>query len=140
MQHDVATDPLPTETFDVIHTRLVLMHVRERNRALDTLIASLKPGGWFVGEEFDALSTLADPSISASEALLKTGVAMRRLMADRGGRRPLTNFVVGAWTATVSELRLSLTLDVGDDDEARCRPGGRCRAASAWPVRGRFHR
>jgi ubiquinone/menaquinone biosynthesis C-methylase UbiE len=70
MRHDVATEPLPTDTFDLVHTRLVLMHVRDRNRALDTLVASLKPGGWFVGEEFDALSTLADPSVSASEALL----------------------------------------------------------------------
>jgi hypothetical protein len=60
------------------------MHVRDRKRALDTLIASLKPGGWFVGEEFDAMSTLADPAVSASEALLKTGVAMRRLMSDQG--------------------------------------------------------
>jgi SAM-dependent methyltransferase len=84
MRHDVATDPLPTDTFDLVHTRLVLMHVRDRNRALDTLVASLRPGGWFVGEEYDALSTLADPSVSASEELLKTGIAMRRLMADRG--------------------------------------------------------
>ena len=84
MRHDVATDPLPTDTFDLVHTRLVLMHVRDRNRALDTLVASLRPGGWFVGEEFDALLTLADPSVSASEALLKTGIAMRRLMTDRG--------------------------------------------------------
>lgn len=82
--HDISSDPLPRDAFDLVHTRLVLMHVRNRNRALDTLAAALRPGGWFVGEEYDAMSTLADPSVNASEALLKTGVAMRRLMTERG--------------------------------------------------------
>src|SRR5689334_21058171 len=82
--HDISSDPLPREAFDLVHTRLVLMHVRNRSRALDTLTASLRRGGWFVGEEFDALSTLADPSVNASEVPLKTGAAMRRLMTERG--------------------------------------------------------
>jgi SAM-dependent methyltransferase len=84
LRHDLASDLLPRDAFDLIHTRLVLMHVRNRNHALETLVASLRPGGWFVGEEFDAMSTLADPSVSASEVLLGTGVAMRRLMTERG--------------------------------------------------------
>jgi SAM-dependent methyltransferase len=84
VRHDISSDALPRDTFDLVHTRLVLMHVRNRDRALETLTASLVPGGWFVGEEYDAMSTLADRGVNATEHLLKTGIAMRRLMTDRG--------------------------------------------------------
>ena len=82
-RHDVAAEPLPAETFDVVHARLVLVHVRERERALTQMVAAVRPGGWILIEEFD--STMApNPSLHSAEVLSKTYVAMTRLMEDRG--------------------------------------------------------
>jgi ubiquinone/menaquinone biosynthesis C-methylase UbiE len=39
--HDIASDALEDGTFDVAHTRLVLLHLPERQPALDRMIASL---------------------------------------------------------------------------------------------------
>ena len=48
------------------------------------MIAALKPGGWLVDEDFDATSILPNPVANPGEVLLKTHVAMRQVMADRG--------------------------------------------------------
>src|SRR5689334_19366850 len=53
VQHDVGKDPLPAGSFDVIHSRLVIMHVPERRQVLGKLVDALKPGGWLVIEDFD---------------------------------------------------------------------------------------
>ena len=82
-RHDIATDPLPGDAFDIVHARLVLGHVRERERALAQMVAAVRPGGWILIEEFD--STMApNPSLHSAEVLSKTYVAMTRLMEDRG--------------------------------------------------------
>lgn len=84
LRHDIVHDPLPEKAFDLIHARLVLVHVPEKEKVLEKLIASLKPGGWLVDEEFDSLSVAPDPTVSPGEVVLQTHVAMGRLMADRG--------------------------------------------------------
>ena len=83
-QHDVATDALPESAFDLIHVRLVLNQVREPSRVLARLRTALKPGGWLVCEEFDSESMPPDPVANPGEVLLKTHVAMGRLMVERG--------------------------------------------------------
>ena len=52
-RHNVVTDPLPADGFDFVHTRMVLMHLPEREQVLGRLIAALKPGGWLLLEEQD---------------------------------------------------------------------------------------
>jgi SAM-dependent methyltransferase len=52
-RHDIVHDPLPPDTFDVAHARLVLEHLPERAAALDRMIASTRPGGWIVVEDYD---------------------------------------------------------------------------------------
>jgi SAM-dependent methyltransferase len=52
--HNIATDPLPESTFDLVHSRLVLGHVPEREQAPVRMAAALKPGGWLLAEEFDS--------------------------------------------------------------------------------------
>jgi len=54
-RHDIQTDPLPEKAFDLIHARLVLVHLPERERVLDRIFSWLKPGGWLVLEEFQTL-------------------------------------------------------------------------------------
>src|SRR5215469_14703965 len=44
-RHDIAVDPLPQGTFDLVHSRLVLLHVPQREQALASMISGLKTGG-----------------------------------------------------------------------------------------------
>ncbi len=51
-RHDIRHGPPPGGPWDLIHTRLVLLHLPGRRRLLDQLVASLAPGGWLVVGEF----------------------------------------------------------------------------------------
>jgi SAM-dependent methyltransferase len=83
-RHDIVNDPLPEAAFDLIHSRLVLLHLPEREKALTRMVAALKPGGWLVDEEFDASSMPPNPAVNPGEVLLKTLTASRQVMQDRG--------------------------------------------------------
>ncbi len=52
-RHDVERDPLPAGAFDLIHARLVLLHLPTAEQALRKLVVALKPGGWLLIEDFD---------------------------------------------------------------------------------------
>ena len=58
---DVLGLELPEASFDLIHTRLVLMHIPERDRAIQNMVSWLRPGGWLVVEELDWMAILSDP-------------------------------------------------------------------------------
>jgi SAM-dependent methyltransferase len=60
-RHDLVTDPLEADSFDLAHARAVIEHVPERGRALANLVAALRPGGWLVIEDVD----FAGPTIAA---------------------------------------------------------------------------
>lgn len=49
--HDVVSDPLPDEQFDLVHARLVLEHIPQRDDVLRRLASVLAPGGWLVVED-----------------------------------------------------------------------------------------
>jgi SAM-dependent methyltransferase len=109
-RHDIATDPLPEAAFDLVHARLVLMHLRERDTALARMISALKPGGWLVEEEYDSSSMPADPTVNSGEVLLQTQVAMLRLLEDRGvdrryGRRLYTQLRAHGLVSIGAEAR-----------------------------------
>jgi len=50
---DVRTVDLPEGQYDLIHARLVMLHLAERELVLQRLIAALKPGGVLVLSEWD---------------------------------------------------------------------------------------
>ncbi|WP_157756951.1 class I SAM-dependent methyltransferase [Plantactinospora sp. KBS50] len=52
-RHDVRTDPFPTETFDLIHARLLLMHLPTREQVVSQLVQALKPGGVLVISDWE---------------------------------------------------------------------------------------
>ncbi|MDH6132026.1 SAM-dependent methyltransferase [Kitasatospora sp. MAA4] len=52
-RHDVRHEEPPGEGFDLIHARLVLLHLPERHEVLATLAGALRPGGVLLVEEFD---------------------------------------------------------------------------------------
>jgi SAM-dependent methyltransferase len=84
VRHDVSRDALPEGQFDLAHARLVLLHIPERAAVLERMLASLKPGGWLVIEDFDTTSVLPDLSVNPGEAWMPTADAMRNYMI-RGG-------------------------------------------------------
>lgn len=53
LRHDIDSDPVGEEAYDLVHVRAVLMHLPSPPRVLKKLIASLRPGGWLVVEEPD---------------------------------------------------------------------------------------
>jgi SAM-dependent methyltransferase len=67
---DVARDEPPQGPFDLVHARLVLAHVPERDRALQTMASVLAPGGVLVIEDADvALQPSASLDGTAEAAL-----------------------------------------------------------------------
>ncbi|HEV8441925.1 MAG TPA: methyltransferase domain-containing protein [Steroidobacteraceae bacterium] len=80
IRHDIASDPLPADAFDLIHARLVFLHVVERERALERVVQALKPGGWLVIEDFDTASVTPDARINRFETPLPTSEAVRRYL------------------------------------------------------------
>ncbi|HEU0167164.1 MAG TPA: methyltransferase domain-containing protein, partial [Chloroflexota bacterium] len=55
-QHDLQRDPLETAAFDLIHARLLLEHLPDRDAVLGSLVAALRPGGWLLVEDVDYVS------------------------------------------------------------------------------------
>ena len=73
--------------YDLVHARLVLVHVPQRLKALSTMIGALKPGGWLLLEEADpSLQPLAclDGHGQAEALANKLKLAFRAFMAERG--------------------------------------------------------
>ncbi|GAC1650943.1 MAG: methyltransferase domain-containing protein [Acidobacteriaceae bacterium] len=93
-RHDISSDPLPEAAFDLVHARLVLMHIPEREAALARMVSALKPGGWILEEEFDS-AVFPDPLLNPGEILSKTHVAMTRLMDARGVDRTFGRSLFG---------------------------------------------
>ena len=86
-RHDVGADPAPGGDFDLVHARLVLVHVRRRERALATMVEALRPGGWLLLEEADpGLQPLVCPDeVGDAERLAnRLKASFRTLMAERG--------------------------------------------------------
>jgi 2-polyprenyl-3-methyl-5-hydroxy-6-metoxy-1,4-benzoquinol methylase len=70
LEHDVASDELEWGAFDLVHERLVLIHLLERERALRRMIDALKPGGWVLIEDFDCSWTAVEPDGERTDSAL----------------------------------------------------------------------
>jgi SAM-dependent methyltransferase len=87
LRHDVGLEPPPDGPFDLVHARLVLVHVTQRAQALAAMVSVLRPGGWLVVEEADpALQPLLclEDDGPAQQLANRLKTDFRRLMADRG--------------------------------------------------------
>lgn len=96
LRHDIVRDPPPSDGYDLVHARLVLLHLPERRRVLRRLVEALRPGGWLVLEEFDCGWTpvLSAPDAEAVALFERVHTALTRLLRDAGadplwGRRVL---------------------------------------------------
>jgi SAM-dependent methyltransferase len=87
VRHDVGIEPAPDGPFDLVHARLLLVHVPDRSSALARMAAALRPGGWLVVEDADpALQPLVclEHTSPAEELANRLKAGFRRLLADRG--------------------------------------------------------
>lgn len=87
MRHDLGTDKALPGPFDLVHARLVLVHIPRRAEALAAMVRALRPGGWLLVEEADpALQPLVCPDDDGPEQRLANQLkdGFRTLMAQRG--------------------------------------------------------
>jgi SAM-dependent methyltransferase len=55
-KQDITTTSLEEGAYDLVHVKILLMHLVERERVLGELVAALKPGGFLLVEEADIRS------------------------------------------------------------------------------------
>lgn len=85
-RHDIVNDPVD-DRFDLVHARLVLLHLPERHRALAKMVDALQPGGWLLIDDFDCTWLPFVPSCSEdadAQLFLKAADAFHRLLEDGG--------------------------------------------------------
>jgi 2-polyprenyl-3-methyl-5-hydroxy-6-metoxy-1,4-benzoquinol methylase len=108
-RHNIVTDDLPTEHFDLVHARLVLIHIPERHRVVRRILSSLKPGGVLLLDEFDLtwrMPALAAPSPAAANLIDKVISGVHQLL-ERAG-------MDSAWARTAYQtLRDTGFVDLG---------------------------
>jgi precorrin-6B methylase 2 len=82
---DVVAEPVPEGPWDLIHERLVLVHIPARLDVLDKLVAALAPGGWIIVEDFDTGEVrTTDRDGPNHELLARMLRAFNALLATRG--------------------------------------------------------
>ncbi|MGH9038062.1 MAG: class I SAM-dependent methyltransferase [Acidimicrobiia bacterium] len=82
-RHDIRTEALPRAAFDLIHCRLVLMHLPAREQILRKLADALAPGGWMLIEDISFAGT--GPATSrGSVAFRSLLVPLRGLLRAHG--------------------------------------------------------
>lgn len=104
-RHNIVEETLEEDAYDLIHTRLVLMHLGEkRAAAIEHMVAALKPGGVLLAEDYDMVTTLTErhpPSPPIERAVEAIGALLRSVGADTAYGRKMP-----------SELRAAGLVDV----------------------------
>ena len=52
-RHNVLTDGLPGDAYDLVHARMLLMHLPTREKFVEEMAGVLRPGGWLLVEDMD---------------------------------------------------------------------------------------
>lgn len=87
LRHDLLTDPIPPGPFDLIHARLVLMHLPQRIEILHRLTQSLADGGVLLIEDWDTATTGEVLAAASEEAFALRAAcrdAIRQVYAAHG--------------------------------------------------------
>ncbi|MEU8238190.1 methyltransferase domain-containing protein [Actinoplanes missouriensis] len=75
-RQDITTDPLEEGAYDLVHCKILLMHLDERERVLGQFVKALKPGGHLLVEEADIRSIQRvdppSPLLTRAAAALET--------------------------------------------------------------------
>lgn len=81
-QLDLVGDELPESAFDFVHTRMVLMHIPERDEVLARLVRALRPGGVLMVEEQDVFPVALTPEGSYADTWAAFVPGMRAAGVD----------------------------------------------------------
>jgi SAM-dependent methyltransferase len=87
IRHDVVSDEPPGDGFHLVHSRLVMLHVPEREEALRRMVSALRPGGWLLVEDFDLnlqLRVCLDEGTPDQRLANRVKDGFRRLLLARG--------------------------------------------------------
>lgn len=101
LRHDIVHDPLPGHGYDLVHARLVLLHLPERLEVLQRLAAALRPGGRLLLEEFDCgwVPVLSAPRPGAAALFERVHTALMDLLEKEGADPLWGRRVLGAMAA-----------------------------------------
>lgn len=106
-RHDVVQDPLEENRFDLVHARLVLEHLPERDAVLAKLTRTLRPGGLILVEDVDYVSAVPISELGAAEHEHTQAVRLREF-ANNGIAHYLGRELPG-------RLRANGLVDVGNE-------------------------
>ncbi len=136
LEHDVVSNILPGNAFDLVHARLVLFHLPARDAVLRKLRDALRPGGWLVLDEFDCLPLEVLKAAPADAKLIMRVKNALLTLLDQAGAEL-------AWGARIEKALLDTGLrDVSGSREVQewegGSPGCRLLAATARQVRAKL--
>ena len=81
-RHDIVTDAVPADQFDLVHAHWVLHWLPARAQALTRMVAALRPAGWLLVEEPDFVTVY---QACASETVGKVATAGLRALEAMSG-------------------------------------------------------
>jgi Methyltransferase domain len=85
-RHDVTSDEIPSSAYELIHARLVLGHLSQRDELIPRLVSALVPGGWLALEEFSSSFRMrSEPGTEDERTFARVVDAFRELLHRRGG-------------------------------------------------------
>jgi SAM-dependent methyltransferase len=122
-RHDIVNEELEEEAFDLIHSRLVLEHIPQRDDVLPRLVAALRGGGWLLLEDYDWTRPSAAPACVGGELLERAHDGFLELLTAAGYRRDYG-------LALPAEMRAAGLVDV--EAEGRVQLGVPGSPASHW--------
>ncbi|HWB14275.1 MAG TPA: methyltransferase [Pirellulales bacterium] len=114
-RHDILHDDLEIDHYDLVHCRMVLMHLPDPTTAVKRMSAALRPGGWIFIEEGDmGLLGPADPghpraaNFQQVTRAIADAVAASRLIDSYFGRRVRSVLEQGGFSDVRHEGRVPL--------------------------------
>ncbi|HEV2362439.1 MAG TPA: class I SAM-dependent methyltransferase [Acidimicrobiales bacterium] len=92
VRHDVRTESFPDASFDLVHTRAVLMHLPDDPSLLPRMVSWLAPGGWLLLEEpdFGMWAGDADPVWASHPEATRSTIPSKSISKGRSLLREIT--------------------------------------------------
>ncbi|WP_165963988.1 class I SAM-dependent methyltransferase [Actinomadura sp. KC216] len=108
-RHDVRSDDLPAGTFDLVHARMLLQHMADREAVVRRLAKALRPGGVLYVEDTDPSPVFR--GTVRNDALAAVKSAGYQIMAqagfdDHGGQGDITALTRAGFTDIVADGRV----------------------------------
>jgi SAM-dependent methyltransferase len=136
-QHDIRTDPLEPDTYDLALLPGVLVHLAEPRLAVRRMVAALRIGGWLLVEEPDASSRRA---VDAEHPFTEYFNRKTREISERVAHSSAFDPYFGCRVRGL--LEEAGLIDVGNEGYTRIAWGGdleashTCMTLQAWIERG----